>query len=106
MGAPCNICIPPDTHANISRINPDGSGFEYFAQGVRNSVGFDFHPVTKELYFTNHGRDWLGDDVPHDTSTTPHGPACTSAIRTATRATSSIPTSASATRAATSPRRC
>jgi glucose/arabinose dehydrogenase len=67
MGAPCNICIPPATHANISRVNPDGSGFEYFAYGVRNSVGFDFHPVTKELYFTNHGRDWMGDDVPNDT---------------------------------------
>ena len=67
MGAPCNICIPPDTHANISRINPDGSGFEYYAHGVRNSVGFDFHPVTKDLYFTNHGRDWMGDDVPNDT---------------------------------------
>jgi len=67
MGAPCNICLPPQTHANISRINPDGTGFEYFARGVRNSVGFDFHPVTKELYFTNHGRDWLGDDVPNDT---------------------------------------
>jgi glucose/arabinose dehydrogenase len=67
MGAPCNICLPPDTHANISRINPDGSGFEYYARGVRNSVGFDFHPTTKELYFTNHGRDWMGDDVPSDT---------------------------------------
>ena len=67
MGAPCNICMPPDTHANISRINPDGSGFEYYARGIRNSVGFDFHPVTKELYFTNHGRDWMGDDVPNDT---------------------------------------
>jgi glucose/arabinose dehydrogenase len=67
MGAPCNICIPPATHANISRVNPDGSGFEYVAYGVRNSVGFDFHPVTKELYFTNHGRDWMGDDVPNDT---------------------------------------
>jgi glucose/arabinose dehydrogenase len=66
IGAPCNICIPPDTHANISRVNPDGTGFEYFAHGVRNSVGFDWHPVTKELYFTTHGRDWLGDDVPSD----------------------------------------
>jgi glucose/arabinose dehydrogenase len=66
IGAPCNICIPPDTHANISRVNPDGSGFEYFARGVRNSVGFDWHPVTKELYFATHGRDWLGDDVPSD----------------------------------------
>ena len=56
IGAPCNICIPPDTHANISRVNPDGTGFEYWAHGVRNSVGFDWHPVTKELYFTTHGR--------------------------------------------------
>jgi glucose/arabinose dehydrogenase len=66
IGAPCNICIPPDTHANISRINADGSGFEYFAHGVRNSVGFDWHPVTKELYFDTHARDWLGEDVPND----------------------------------------
>ncbi len=66
IGAPCNICMPPDTHANISRVNPDGTGFEYFALGVRNSVGFDWHPVTKELYFTTHGRDWLGDDAPSD----------------------------------------
>src|SRR5207245_1443699 len=62
IGAPCNICMPPDTHANISRVNPDGTGFEYYAHGVRNSVGFDWHPLTKELYFTTHGRDWLGDD--------------------------------------------
>src|SRR5438093_13110258 len=66
IGAPCNICMPPDTHANISRVNPDGTGFEYYAQGIRNSVGFDWHPVTKEFYFTTHGRDWLGEDVPSD----------------------------------------
>jgi glucose/arabinose dehydrogenase len=66
IGAPCNICIPPDTHANISRVNPDGTGFEYFAHGVRNSVGFDWHPVTKDLYFATHARDWLGEDVPSD----------------------------------------
>jgi glucose/arabinose dehydrogenase len=66
IGAPCNICVPPDTHANLSRVNADGSGFEYFAHGVRNSVGFDWHPDTKELYFTTHGRDWLGEDVPSD----------------------------------------
>ena len=66
IGAPCNICQPPDTHANISRVNVDGSGFEYVAHGVRNSVGFDWHPETKELYFTTHGRDWLGDDAPSD----------------------------------------
>ncbi len=67
IGAPGNIVMPPDTNANISRINPDGTGLEYVAHGVRNSVGFDWHPVTKELYFTNHGRDWLGEDVPNDT---------------------------------------
>jgi glucose/arabinose dehydrogenase len=66
IGAPCNVCVPPDTHANISRVNPDGTGFEYFAVGVRNSVGFDWHPVTKELYFTTHARDWMGDDMPSD----------------------------------------
>jgi glucose/arabinose dehydrogenase len=66
IGAPCNTCLPPDTHANISRVNPDGTGFEYFAYGVRNSVGFDWHPVTKELYFATHARDWLGEDVPND----------------------------------------
>jgi glucose/arabinose dehydrogenase len=66
IGAPCNTCIPPDTHANISRINPDGTGFEYWAHGVRNSVGFDWHPVTKDLYFATHARDWLGEDVPND----------------------------------------
>jgi glucose/arabinose dehydrogenase len=66
IGAPCNYCIPPETHANISRIKPDGTGFEYYARGVRNSVGFDWHPVTKDLYFSMHARDWLGDDVPSD----------------------------------------
>jgi glucose/arabinose dehydrogenase len=66
IGAPCNICLPPDTHANISRVNKDGTGFEYWALGVRNSVGFDWHPVSKELYFATHARDWLGDDSPSD----------------------------------------
>jgi glucose/arabinose dehydrogenase len=66
IGAPCNICVPPDTHANISRVNADGTGFEYVAHGVRNSVGFDWHPVTRELYFATHARDWLGEDVPSD----------------------------------------
>jgi glucose/arabinose dehydrogenase len=67
MGAPCNICMPPDTHANVARVNPDGTGFEYVAIGVRNATGGDFHPATKELYFVNHGRDWAGDDFPNDT---------------------------------------
>jgi len=47
-------------------MNVDGSGLEPYALGVRNSVGFDFHPVTKELYFTDNGRDWLSEDIPHD----------------------------------------
>ena len=67
MGAPCNFCMPPDTHANVSRVNPDGTGFEYVAFGVRNSTGADFHPLTRELYFVSHGRDWAGDDFPNDT---------------------------------------
>ena len=65
VGAPCNVCEPdPDRYALISRIRPDGSGYEPFARGVRNSVGFDWHPETKELWFTDNGRDMLGDDLP------------------------------------------
>lgn len=67
FGAPCNICVPPtDEYAQIRRYNPDGSGMEVIATGVRNTQGFDFHPVTKELWFTNHGRDWMGNDAPED----------------------------------------
>jgi glucose/arabinose dehydrogenase len=66
IGAPCNICMPPETHAQIRRIKPDGSGAEVVARGVRNSVGFDWHPVTKEMYFTDNGRDWISDDQPSD----------------------------------------
>jgi glucose/arabinose dehydrogenase len=62
FGAPCNICEPPTKeYAQIRRYNPDGSGKEVIATGVRNSVGFDWHPKTKELWFTDHGRDWAGD---------------------------------------------
>jgi glucose/arabinose dehydrogenase len=66
VGAPCNICIPPEENAQIRRINLDGSGAEVVARGVRNSVGFDWHPQTKELYFTDNGRDWLSEDLPED----------------------------------------
>ena len=67
VGAPCNICEPdPERHANILAMNPDGSGRTAFAYGVRNSVGFDWHPQTGELWFTDNGRDWLGDDSPPD----------------------------------------
>ncbi|HTQ74071.1 MAG TPA: PQQ-dependent sugar dehydrogenase [Burkholderiales bacterium] len=67
VGAPCNICGPnPSRYALISRIRPDGSGYEVFATGIRNSVGFDWDPRTKELWFTDNGRDMLGDDLPSD----------------------------------------
>jgi glucose/arabinose dehydrogenase len=67
VGAPCNICDPnPQRYAVIMRMRPDGTGLETFARGVRNTVGFDWHPATKELWFTDNGRDWLGDDRPPD----------------------------------------
>jgi glucose/arabinose dehydrogenase len=66
FGAPCNICEPAAEYAQIRRYNADGSGMEVIARGVRNTVGFDFHPSTKELWFTDHGRDWMGDDTPQD----------------------------------------
>ena len=68
VGAPCNICEPdPDRYANIMRMNADGSSLEVFARGIRNTVGFDWDPDNHQLWFTNNGRDMLGDDVPPDT---------------------------------------
>ena len=67
VGSNCNICeVNPGTHGQIRRYNADGSGMEIVARGVRNSVGFDWHPVTKELWFTDNGRDWAGDAGPQD----------------------------------------
>jgi glucose/arabinose dehydrogenase len=67
VGAPGNINNPdPQTHAHIRRLNLDGSGMEVLVQGVRNTVGFDWHPITKELYFTDNGRDWVSEDLPED----------------------------------------
>ena len=67
VGAPCNICeINPGVHGQIRRYNPDGSGMEIVARGVRNTVGFDWHPVTKELWFTDNGKDWFGNEGPED----------------------------------------
>lgn len=67
VGAPCNICKKDNpVYASITRMNADGSGFEIFASGIRNSVGFSWHPQTKELWFTDNGRDELGDDIPSD----------------------------------------
>jgi glucose/arabinose dehydrogenase len=65
VGAPCNICLSEDPiYASITRINADGSGREIVAHGVRNTVGFDWHPETGELWFTDNGRDMMGDDLP------------------------------------------
>ena len=66
FGSPCNICEPSKEYGQIRRYNADGSGKEVIATGVRNSVGFDWHPRTKQLWFTDHGRDWMGDNGPQD----------------------------------------
>jgi len=67
VGAPCNVCEPPGPlYATITRIDVNGGTPEVVARGVRNSVGFDFQPGTGELWFTDNGRDWLGDDQPPD----------------------------------------
>jgi len=65
--APCNSCNPEDERfATIMRMKPDGSDLEIYASGIRNTVGFDWHPETGELWFTDNGRDWMGDDIPPD----------------------------------------
>ncbi|AIZ63224.1 sorbosone dehydrogenase [Hymenobacter sp. DG25B] len=67
VGAPCNSCEPEEPiFATINRLNPDGTGLETFAYGVRNTVGFDWSPVDKSLWFTDNGRDLLGDNLPAD----------------------------------------
>jgi glucose/arabinose dehydrogenase len=67
VGAPCNICEETDQrYASIMRMAPDGSQLEVYTRGVRNTVGFDWHPRTGDLWFTNNGRDWMGDDLPPD----------------------------------------
>ncbi|MEY3368566.1 MAG: hypothetical protein RI973_1721 [Bacteroidota bacterium] len=65
VGAPCNVCEEEDeVFATITRINPDGTGREIVQRGVRNTVGFTWHPETGELWFTDNNRDWMGDDMP------------------------------------------
>jgi glucose/arabinose dehydrogenase len=67
VGAPCNICEPdPERYAAITRLDIKSGKIETVARGVRNTVGFDWHPVSGELWFTDNGRDWLGDDAPPD----------------------------------------
>ncbi|MEM9647200.1 MAG: sorbosone dehydrogenase family protein [Bacteroidota bacterium] len=67
VGAPCNICessAEDERYATITRMNPDGSNREIYAKGVRNTVGFTWHPETGDLWFTDNGRDLMGDDIP------------------------------------------
>ncbi|MBA2563143.1 MAG: sorbosone dehydrogenase family protein [Chitinophagaceae bacterium] len=67
VGAPCNICEKSNpVYSSITSMNADGTGMEVFASGIRNSVGFAWHPVTKELWFTDNGRDNMGDNMPED----------------------------------------
>lgn len=67
VGAPCNLCLSEqEIYATLVRLDPDGRNPEIYARGVRNTVGFDWHPETGELWFTDNGRDWLGDDAPPD----------------------------------------
>ena len=66
VGSTCNICVPAPMTAAILRMKADGSDLQVFAEGVRNTVGFQWHPKTRELWFTDNGRDMLGDDVPND----------------------------------------
>ncbi len=65
VGAPCNVCDEDaKDFSTLRRINADGTGMEVVARGIRNTVGFDWHPKTRELWFTDNGRDWMGDDEP------------------------------------------
>ena len=64
VGAPCNVCEVAEQYAAIYSMNLDGSELTKIAEGVRNSVGFDWHPQTGEFWFTDNGRDMLGDDIP------------------------------------------
>lgn len=66
VGSPGNILMPPDTHAQIRRMDLDGKNVEVIARGVRNTVGFDWNPATKQLWFTDNGRDWVSEDIPND----------------------------------------
>jgi glucose/arabinose dehydrogenase len=66
IGSPQNITMPTYMQAAIMRVDPKNGDIENYAQGVRNTVGIAFHPTTKALWFTDHGRDWLGHDMPND----------------------------------------
>jgi glucose/arabinose dehydrogenase len=68
IGMPCNVCERPDPYGTIVRLNVENpeAGYEVVARGIRNSVGFAWHPQTKDLWLTDNGRDWLGENQPGD----------------------------------------
>ena len=66
IGAPCNICMPPERHSKIYRVGLDGKDLEVYATGVRHIVGMDWHPTLQQLYFSENARDWLSEEVPED----------------------------------------
>ena len=66
LGVPCNVCIPPENTDQIVKFDLSTKQLSTYAAGIRNSVGFDFHPITGEMWATDNGRDWLGDEMPHD----------------------------------------
>jgi glucose/arabinose dehydrogenase len=66
VGAPCNVCESAEIYSSLTRVRPDGSDRQIYAHGIRNTVGFDWHPETGVLWFTDNGRDRMGDDVPPD----------------------------------------
>lgn len=76
LGVPCNICEPPDEDltATIRKYDLINSSSSTYAYGLRNSVGFDWHPATGEMWATDNGRDWLGDDAPYDELNRVHSP--------------------------------
>ncbi|MAS37109.1 MAG: sorbosone dehydrogenase [Anaerolineaceae bacterium] len=66
VGVPCNVCAETEDYGILTSIQPDGSDYEVYARGIRNTVGFDWHPTTGELWLTDNGRDWVSDDLPPD----------------------------------------
>jgi glucose/arabinose dehydrogenase len=66
VGQPGNNVLHDEDHGQIRRMNLDGSGAEVYVRGVRNTVGFDWNPENKQMYFTDNGRDWLSETVPED----------------------------------------
>lgn len=66
VGAPCNICDPELPYSALHSMLPDGTDRKVHTRGIRHTVGFDWHPESSTLWFTDNGRDWMGDDMPPD----------------------------------------